>query len=143
MATSLAPRAALLYGLPLFDELGQAEVEDLGVAVARDHDVLRLEVAVDDPRGVRLGQAFGHVLQVAQELRQRSPAAMNLLAQRHTVDVLQRDEVEAFGLADLVDVRDVGVVERGDGVRLLLEAAQPLPAPAELRGQELERHRPP
>ena len=40
-------------------QLGQAEVEDLDVAVLRDHQVLGLQVAMDDARGVSLGEAFG------------------------------------------------------------------------------------
>jgi len=40
-------------------ELGQAEVQDLDQAVFRDHQVLGLEIPVNDPRVMRLGQALG------------------------------------------------------------------------------------
>ena len=47
-------------GDPLgLDRAGDAEVHDPGVAVAVDHDVLGLEVAVDDAQPVGLGQALG------------------------------------------------------------------------------------
>jgi hypothetical protein len=38
---------------------GQAEVEDLRVALVGDHDVLGLEVAVDDPALMGGGEAVG------------------------------------------------------------------------------------
>ena len=38
-------------------ELGEAEVEDLEVPVARDHEVVGLQVAVDDAVGVGAGEA--------------------------------------------------------------------------------------
>ena len=41
--------------------------------------------------------------------------------------------------ADVVDGEDVGVIERGDGARLLLEAAQPVRIGREPRGQDLDR----
>jgi len=41
------------------NELGEAEVEDLDEAVPGHHDVLGLEIPVDDPRGVGLGEAVG------------------------------------------------------------------------------------
>ena len=45
----------------LVEELREAEVEHLDVAVAPDHHVLRLDVAVDDPGVVRGGQRGGHL----------------------------------------------------------------------------------
>jgi hypothetical protein len=43
-------------------EAGQAEVEDLHLPVARDEDVLRLQIAVDDPFFVGSGEAARHLL---------------------------------------------------------------------------------
>ena len=40
----------------------EAEVEDLGVAVLREEDVLGLEVAVDDPLLVGGGEALGDLV---------------------------------------------------------------------------------
>ena len=42
-------------------QLGEAEVEDLHEAVARDHHVLGLQVAMDDPGFVGLGQPLGQL----------------------------------------------------------------------------------
>ena len=40
-------------------ELGHAKVENLHEAVGGDHDVLRLQIAMDDAGIVGLGQAVG------------------------------------------------------------------------------------
>ena len=46
---------------PVAAQLGEAEVEDLHVAVARQHHVLGLEVAVDDAGGVGAGEPVGQL----------------------------------------------------------------------------------
>ena len=48
--------------------LGEAEIEDLE-AVAGDHDVAGLEVAMDDAVGVRFGECVGDLRSVARDLR--------------------------------------------------------------------------
>ena len=95
-------------------DLGQAEVEHLGATVVRDEDVGRLEIAVEDALlmsgmegvGDLHGQASGFLR------RQRAP-------QRRPVQELQ-DEIAR---PDVVDLADVRVIQRRDGARLLLEAA--------------------
>ncbi len=47
---------------------GDAEIHHLGVPLAVDHDVLGLEVAVDDAQPVRLGQPLGDLLGDRQRL---------------------------------------------------------------------------
>jgi len=89
------------------NELCQPKVENLRVVIARNHDVLRLEVAMDDAGRMRLPQSLRHLIQILQKLGEWHSALMDLLAQRFTVDVLHRDEVRPVVLADFVDVRDV------------------------------------
>jgi len=47
------------------DRPGEAEVQDLGAPAGGDDDVLGLEVAVDQARGVCRGEPFGDVLRQA------------------------------------------------------------------------------
>ena len=109
-------------------QLGDAEVEDLQAAAPLlDHQVGRLDVAVDDVEAVRVGQA------VAQLLEQPQLAGDDgrLLApdphrQRLAVDVLHGDERLAVLLADVEDADDVLVLEHAGGVRFLHEAAPDL-----------------
>ena len=42
---------------------------------------------------------------------------MDFFAQSFTVNVFHGDEMHAFALADLIDVRDVRMIERGRGLR--------------------------
>ena len=48
-------------GLLVAERAGQAEVEELGVAVGRDHDVRRLDVAMDQAGGVGGVEAVEHL----------------------------------------------------------------------------------
>src|SRR5215211_1526173 len=94
-----------------FDEFGQAEVENLGMTIGRDHHVLGLEIAMNYPSVVCLGKSFGDVLQNAEEFGEILLLVVELVAQGGAIDVLHRDEVQAGCLPDLVDVRDVWMIE--------------------------------
>ncbi len=69
----------------------QAEVEDLGPALGRDHHVLRLEVAVDDALGVGGGEAVGDLARERERVPDRQRARGEDLAQRLPLDPLHRD----------------------------------------------------
>src|SRR5438876_7197965 len=103
------------------DELCESEIQNLRVAITRNHDVVRLEITMNDPGGVCLGQSFRRVLKKPDQLAQLSSLAMNLVAQRHSIDKLHRDETRAFVFTNLMNGRDVRVIERGCGLRFLLE----------------------
>src|SRR5436309_15520286 len=96
------------------------------MAVARYHYVVRLEIAMDDARGVCFCESVSNVLQVAQKLREISVLLMNELTQRKAINELHRDEVHAFVLTNFVDVRDVRMIQRGGGLRLLSETPHPI-----------------
>ena len=105
---------------------GDAEVHDLDVAVAGDHDVGRLDVAVDDAAAVAVVQrAQDAVDQLGRALRQQPPIGAQQVAQRAAVDVLHHDvrHGRALGrvLARVVDRDDRGVVQRRGGLRLPAE----------------------
>ncbi len=92
------------------EQLGDAEVENLDVAVAADHQILGLEVAVDDAGLVRLRQAFGDLNSHVERVAERQRARRDLLPQRLALDVLGRHVRAAAVLAELVDGEDVRVV---------------------------------
>ncbi len=109
--------------------LGQAEVEDLQAPLGRDHQVLRLQVAMDDAGAMRLGQAVRELRPEVEHLRDGQGAARQPPPQRLALDVLHHHVVRAGlvgRLADVVDVDDVRVVERGGGARLAVEPVQQL-----------------
>src|SRR6185295_17909399 len=78
-----------------FDEFGQSEIEHLCVPVRRDHDVVGLEIAMNDSRAVSFCESFGDVLQRTQQFWKLFVFGVNLRAERRAFDVLHRDEVEA------------------------------------------------
>ena len=121
MPIDLAGQGASRVGV---EELGQAEVADLGDAVGGQEDVAGLEVAVDDPGLV------GGVDGAGEGLDQRGG-----LARGHGLLGQPLGEAAAFGefereirpivvLADGVDGDDVRMTEPGDGVGLGLEPVE-------------------
>ena len=91
---------------------------------------------------MRLREPFRHLGEVAEEHRQRLPGVMDLFAERHAVDVLHRDEGRALAVADLVDVRDVGMIERGGGFGLSDETLHAITIRRDVGRQDLQRHFP-
>ncbi len=100
----------------------QTEIEQLGVAVRTHHDVVRLDVAMDDLRRVRDRQRFGHLPRDADDAGERQPLRRQL-PQRRSLDQLHRDVAIGADHARFVDGDDVGVVE-GRGERRF--AQQPI-----------------
>ena len=93
------------------DQLRQAEVQHFNQAVMPQHDVFRLDVAVNDSglvgAGERARNLDGHVerpMQFELITRQTPP-------QRLAFDVFGADEVSPVYLPDLEDRDDVRVVE--------------------------------
>ena len=126
------------FGDPL-GQLGQAEVEDLDPAVVRDHDVRRLEVAVDDPGGVGPGQPVGDLDGVFERFGELQALAPDQMVEGPPLDVFHDDEVRAAVRSDVVDDDDVGMVERRGGLGLLSEALLPLGVGRLFAGEDLDR----
>jgi hypothetical protein len=118
-------------------QLREAEVDDLYVPVARDHDVRGLHIAVHDPDLVRAGERLGHVeCELDRPWRRQWPAGHER-AERFAPHELHDDESEAVDLADLVDDGDVRMLECGGGPRFLHEARPSARMGDERRGQDL------
>ena len=115
-------------------ELRDAEVEQLReratVFVAREEDVLGLEVAVGDALGVRRVERAGDRAQDRQRVGQRDRATGQQLVERLAVEKLhhvvlaavrelaEREDVDDVAVADLVDRASLGHESRNDrGVR--------------------------
>ena len=128
--------------LRTLEQFREAEVDDLRVAVAVDHDVLGLEIAVDDPALVRLRDRFRDLRQRLEQLRQ-TRAVVDARAQRRAVDELHRDVrnslVVNLRLIDRVDVDDVRMIERRSRARLLAKALQAVGIDGEAPRQDLDR----
>jgi hypothetical protein len=88
---------------------GQAEVHQVRLALGVQHDVGRLEVAVDDAGPVGVLQGVGDGGAQLGGLARRQPAVGGEVGQRRPLDEVA-DDVDLPALAaDLVDGDDVGV----------------------------------
>src|SRR5262249_43123948 len=107
--------------------------------VARDEDVLGLQVAVGDPLPVRGGEPRGDLPRVIERLRRSDPSAAEPLAQRFPFEQLADDEVQTLVRTDVVYADDVRMIERARRLRLQLEAAKPLRVRGEALVENLDR----
>ena len=102
----------------------QAEVQDLDRPVYGDEQVPRFQIAVDDAPFVRGRQAQQHLPRHPGGLVHRERAALQPGAKRFSGEQL-RDHVGDVAIdAHVVHREDVGMVERGDGLRLSPEPGQ-------------------
>jgi hypothetical protein len=105
--------------------------------VAADQQVLRLEVAMNQARVVRRGQAFAGLPEHLDDLAPRSRLLRQPLPDGPTLDELHRDERARAERADAIDRDDVWAGQPRHRLRL----AEQEPCRVELGGpQGLERH---
>ena len=125
--------------------LGEAEVEHLDLAVGRELHVRGLEVAVDDALLVRGLERLGDLARDRDRFVDGDRPALEPLCQVLALDQLHREQMSArpVGLRDLLEgiqLRDVRVVQRGEQLRLALEAGEAVGVGGKGRRQQLERH---
>jgi hypothetical protein len=102
----------------------EAEVGDHHATVGRDEHVVRLEVAMHEPFGVRRCEPASGVREHVEDLFQRAWSIAQPRAERHAVDELHRDEHLATERAHVVHRHDVGVGELGHRLGLAQQAAR-------------------
>lgn len=100
---------------------GEAEVRELGEAIARKENVLRLHVAMDHARQVSLGEALGNLDRERKQTPEVQPPLGKQSPQRARVDELGGNVVHPFRFANLVHRAHVGVIERRSGPSLEAE----------------------
>ena len=104
---------------------GDAEVGDADVALAVDHHVGRLQVAMQHAAVVRGGDAGAELPRDLHRLVLRQPAdPAQQRRQVLAVDVLHRQEAVAVGLAEVVEAADVLVRDLPRDAQLVVEARE-------------------
>ena len=73
--------------------LGDAEIGDLGPAALAHEHVLALEIAMNDPPAVGLGEPFDHLAQYIERLQQRKRLPGGELSQCLTFHIFHDDAV--------------------------------------------------
>ena len=123
----------------LLEELGDAEIEELHLAIAGDEDVRRLEVAVDHQARMRIGDRVAH-LEEDRELGREGESCLRTEAvDRHPLDVLERQVRGAVRRDPAVDqTRDARMLEPRQDLALAFEPQAEL-ARAHRRRQQLDR----
>ena len=120
------------------EEARQPEVQDLDPAVGGDEEVLGLEVAVDDAPFVGGGEAAGNLKRMIEDPGERQRSALEHRPQGLAFEQLG-DQVRRLAvMPELMDGQDVGVVQRGRGTGLALEAVQPIRIARERSGEHLD-----
>ena len=119
----------------------EAEVADPRAPVGPDEDIVRLEVAVHEPGGVRGGEASTGLRQHLQHLGKLAGPRGEPISERAAVDELHRNEDLIVVRARVVRRDDVGVREPRDGLGLTEDAALRR-ARGLLDANELQRHPP-
>ena len=120
---------------------GDAEIHQLRaplLALARDHDVLGLDVAMDDPALVRVVESLGHLRADIENLVGLERLFLLHRAKRLPLDVGHDEEQVPLVVGEVVDRNDAGVVEFRDGAGLALEPL-PLISLQIAGGQHLDR----
>ena len=107
---------------------------------AREEDVVALQIAVHDAEVVGARERGAHLLEDVDGARERHRAARELVRERRADEVLH-DEVElaVVGLADVVDVDDVRVVDAVGGARFAQHPRAQVRLAAQVGADQLDR----
>ena len=119
-------------------QLCQTKVQHLNVAVATYHYVLRLYVPMNDSFGERRRKRSGDLDRNVQSPFQIQLAGVHALAQCLAFYVLSRNKVRSSVLSDIVNGKNIWMVERGGGPRLSSESQQLFTVARESRRQKLQ-----
>jgi hypothetical protein len=112
------------------DEFRDTEVEELQLAVARDEDVRRFEIAVDDQVLVRVLHDVAHGGKELESRVDRETACIAIAVDRFTIDILHREPRYAVTCDAAVDeAGDVWVLEKRENPTLLQESSNELGTP--------------
>ena len=123
----------------LVEKAGQPEIQDLRLALLVDHDVLRLEIAVDDAQAVGLGQPVADLAGVGKGLRRGQVAdladeALEVLA----LDVFHGDVGDAGLFVEVEHPGDVPVDDLAGQLELGRKALDDRPVRGDFGPDELE-----
>src|SRR5258706_8091368 len=113
-----------LFLVGSFGELGEAEIQNFNVAVAPNHYVFRLDVAMDDTGGVGLFQRARHLDRDVQNLRQVHRRAAQTLSQSNAINKFRGNEVTSAFVPHFIDGENVWMVEGRSRIGFLIKAAE-------------------
>ena len=114
-------------GVALAHDPGNAKVHHLHAAVFQHHDVVGLDVPVDNAPAVGVLQALGDLHGEVQGLLPiEDPLHLHILLQGDAVDQLHDQVVGIVRRGDVINLDDVRVAQHGHGLTLRPEPAAEL-----------------
>ncbi len=124
-------------------EKGDAEIRHLHRAVPEDHNVLRLDIPVNNPPAVSMAEPLHDLGNEVEGLRPVQPSPpLHILLEGNAVNKFHDNIVHVPPAAHVVHRHNVGVAEHGDSLRLIVEPAAELRILAEIFFQHLDGHHP-
>ena len=127
----------------LFVQHRQTQIEDFYTAVAGEHDVGRLDVAMYESRVMHILQTDGRLPSDLASVRHRQRAeAMDQLRKVGAVDEVHHQIMHAPGITRIAGSHDVGMVQVADHFHFPFEAGDGGRAGPLLQRQQLDRHGP-
>ena len=118
----------------------QAEVEDFEPAVARQEEVLGLDVTVSDALVMRRSETLGDSARVLGGFADSDGPSPESSTKGLALENLRDNVVLLVLLAGVVHGEDVRVRESGDGLSFLMEACQAVAIIDQAFWEELDRH---
>ena len=126
-------------GFAGLQDSGEPEIDDLDEAVGAEHDVFRLDVAMNDAGAVGGIKGGGALEADGEGFFGWEWSGGETLAESDAFDEFGGDEPGIAGLADVEDGEDIGVVEGGGGFGFGLEAGDGGRVVGEFGGEEFQR----
>ena len=128
--------------LPGVGQTRNAEIGHLHAAVPQHHDVLGLDIPVDDAPAVGVAQSAHDLGDEVQRLPPvHAPAALHVLLQGNAVDQLHDDILPVRVGGYVVDRHDVGVAQLGDRLGFVVEPAAEVGVVRQIAFQYFDGHK--
>src|ERR1700688_2635915 len=107
-------------------KLGEAEIEDFGLAAFGHEYVGRLDVAMNDASSVCNIESVGNLNSEIKNLLDGERSALDMVTESFTVNEFHDDERTVILFPNVVDGTYAGMIERGSGVGFAAETLQGL-----------------
>jgi len=125
------------------NQFDQAEVENLGVVVPRQEDIVRFDIAVDKTLGVSRSQGTGYLDGQVQDQVVIKYTLTQPVLEAHALHQFHDDIRSVLVLTDVVDGANAGMIQGGGGAGFTPEALQGGPILGYPLQEELDGDLPP
>ena len=123
---------------------GNAEISHLHAAVPQHHDIVGLNVPVDNAPAVGVGEALHNLGDKMQRLTpvQRLSLLLHVLLEGNPVNQFHHDIVQIVRVGDVVHRNDIGVGQHGDSLGLVMKPAPELSVLSQVTLQNFDGNQP-